>query len=153
MAQTGFSRPALKCLLLSIFIGTQLIYNVVSAVQQSEWALYVCAYIHTRVRVLSHLSCVQLLSTPWTVAHQAPLDSPGKNTGVGCHALPQDIYIYISTLFKILLPYRSSQSRGWSSLCCQQALISCYFIYSSVCMHLNLFIKKFFLCHSSLISS
>ena len=34
------------------------------------------------------LSCVQLLPTPWTVAHQAPLsmgNSPGKNTGVGCH--------------------------------------------------------------------
>ena len=27
--------------------------------------------------------------TPWTVAHQAPLSMgvPGKNTGVGCHAL------------------------------------------------------------------
>ena len=31
--------------------------------------------------------------TAWTVAHQAPLpwDSPGKNTGVGCHALLQGI--------------------------------------------------------------
>ena len=31
---------------------------------------------------------------PWTVAHQAPLsmDSPGKNTGVGCHALLQEIF-------------------------------------------------------------
>ena len=30
-------------------------------------------------------------ATPWTVAHQVPLpwDSPGKNTGVGCHALFQ----------------------------------------------------------------
>ena len=37
-------------------------------------------------------SCLTLL-TPWTVAHQAPLsmDSPGKKTGVGCHALPQEI--------------------------------------------------------------
>ena len=35
--------------------------------------------------MLSHFSCVQLLATMWTVAHQAPLtmDSPGKNTGVG----------------------------------------------------------------------
>jgi len=33
------------------------------------------------------LSRIQLFATPWTVAHQAPLsmDSPGKNTGVGCH--------------------------------------------------------------------
>ena len=30
------------------------------------------------------LSCVQLLATLWTVAHQAPLsDFPGKNTGIG----------------------------------------------------------------------
>ena len=32
-----------------------------------------------------------LFATPWTVARQAPLSmgSPGKNTGVGCHALLQ----------------------------------------------------------------
>ena len=37
--------------------------------------------------LLSHFSRVQLCATPWTAAHQAPCpwDSPGKNTGVGCH--------------------------------------------------------------------
>ena len=37
------------------------------------------------------LSCVRLLATPWTAAHQAPpsMDFPGKNTGVGCHFLLQ----------------------------------------------------------------
>ena len=41
------------------------------------------------------LSRVWLFVTPWTVAHQAPLsmDSPGKNTGVGCHALLQGILL------------------------------------------------------------
>ena len=41
--------------------------------------------------MLSHFSRVQLCVTPWTAAHQAPLswDSPGKNTGVGCHFLLQ----------------------------------------------------------------
>ena len=36
-------------------------------------------------------SRVRLLATPWTAAHQAPpsQDSPGKNTGVGCHFLLQ----------------------------------------------------------------
>ena len=40
------------------------------------------------------LSHVQLFATPWTVAHWAPLsmDFPGKNTGVGCHALLQRIF-------------------------------------------------------------
>ena len=37
------------------------------------------------------LSHVQLCATPQTAAHQAPpsWDSPGKNTGVGCHFLLQ----------------------------------------------------------------
>ena len=44
--------------------------------------------------MLSFFSSVQLLVTLWTVALQAPLpwDSPGKNTGVGCHALLQEIF-------------------------------------------------------------
>ena len=41
--------------------------------------------------LLSHFSRVQLCDTPETAAHQAPRpwDSPGKNTGVGCHFLLQ----------------------------------------------------------------
>ena len=43
---------------------------------------------------LSLFSRVQLCATPWTAACQAPLSvgSPGKNTGVGCHALLQGIF-------------------------------------------------------------
>ena len=41
--------------------------------------------------LLSRFSRVQLCATQWTAAHQAPhpWDSPGKNTGVGCHFLLQ----------------------------------------------------------------
>ena len=41
--------------------------------------------------LLSHFSRVQLCVTPQTAAHHAPpsRDSPGKNTGVGCHFLFQ----------------------------------------------------------------
>ena len=41
--------------------------------------------------LLSHLSRAQFCATPQTAAHQAPpsWDSPGKNTGVGCHFLLQ----------------------------------------------------------------
>ena len=41
--------------------------------------------------LLSHFSRVRLCVTPETAAHQAPRpwDSPGKNTGVGCHFLLQ----------------------------------------------------------------
>ena len=45
--------------------------------------------------MLSRFSHVQLFVTPWTTVHQAPLcpwNSPGKNTGVGCHALLQGIF-------------------------------------------------------------
>ena len=41
--------------------------------------------------LLSHFSHVWLCATPETAAHQAPRpwDSPGKNSGVGCHFLLQ----------------------------------------------------------------
>ena len=41
--------------------------------------------------LLSHFSRVRLCVTSETAAHQAtrPWDSPGKNTGVGCHVLLQ----------------------------------------------------------------
>ena len=50
--------------------------------------------------MLSHFSHVQLFVTLWTVAHQAlcSWDSPGKNTGAGCHVLLQKkkkMYIYM----------------------------------------------------------
>ena len=39
------------------------------------------------------LSCVQLFATPWTIARRllCPWDFPGKNTGVDCHLLLQEI--------------------------------------------------------------
>ena len=41
--------------------------------------------------LLSRFSRVRLCATPEMAAHQAPLswDSPGKNTGLGCHFLLQ----------------------------------------------------------------
>ena len=45
--------------------------------------------------VPSHFSRVLFFVTPCTIARQIPLswDSPGKNTGVGCHALLQGIFL------------------------------------------------------------
>ena len=47
-----------------------------------------------KVKVKS-LSRVQLFVSPSTVAYQVPLsmDSPGKNTEVGCHCLLQQIFL------------------------------------------------------------
>ena len=45
--------------------------------------------------VLSHFSRIQLFETLWTVVYQTPRpwDSPGKNTGVVCHAFLQGIFL------------------------------------------------------------
>ena len=45
--------------------------------------------------LLSLFSRIRLCATPETAAHQAlrPWDSPGKNTGVGCHFLLQCIKV------------------------------------------------------------
>ena len=50
--------------------------------------------IHSKP-LLSHFSHVRLCATPETAAHQAPppWDSPGKNTGVGCHFLLQYVKV------------------------------------------------------------
>ena len=44
--------------------------------------------------VLNQFSNVRLFATQWTVATRllCRWDSPGKNTGVGCHALLQGIF-------------------------------------------------------------
>ena len=71
--------------------------------------LYVFAFLihpppYVNACVLSLFSRVWLFATLWIVAHQAPLssipahssilvwDSSGKNTGVGCHTLLQEIF-------------------------------------------------------------
>ena len=42
----------------------------------------------------SCINCVWFFATLWTIAHQVPpWDSPGKNTGVGCYALLQGIFL------------------------------------------------------------
>ena len=56
--------------------------------------LCVCVYlcVCVCVKLFSH---VRLFATPWTVAHQAPLymGFSGKNTGMGCCALLQEIFL------------------------------------------------------------
>ena len=48
--------------------------------------------IHESEHVLSHFSHVPLFETLWTVA-SVHGDSPGKNTGVGCHSFLQRIFL------------------------------------------------------------
>ena len=53
----------------------------------------VAILIPDKVKMKS-LSRVRLFVIPWTVVYQAlqPWDFPGKNTGVGCHFLLQEIF-------------------------------------------------------------
>ena len=50
-----------------------------------------CLLCNRLLLLPSHFSRVRICATPEMAAHQAPLswDSPGKNTGVGCHFLLQ----------------------------------------------------------------
>ena len=59
-----------------------------------------------QVYMLSCFSHIQLFATLWTVAHQALLsmDSSGRNTGVGFHALLQGIFLTLGSNTSILCP-------------------------------------------------
>ena len=46
---------------------------------------YLLKCMYASVHAKSLQSCLTLYE-PMTVAHQAPWNSPGKNTGVGCHS-------------------------------------------------------------------
>ena len=55
---------------------------------------YLLRFTADKACVCSSLLRVQLFVTPWTIAFQAPLwNSPGKNTGVGCHSVLQGIFL------------------------------------------------------------
>ena len=65
------------------------------------------------------LSCVRLFATPWTVPTRplCPWNSPGKNTGVGCHSLFQGIFptqVSCSAGRESELPGKPMQVNGFS---------------------------------------
>ena len=71
-------------------MGTQLFDHIMEASHSQGEAVYCPMHMC----VLSRFSHIRLFVTPWTVACQAPLsmESPCKNTRVGCHFLPQGIF-------------------------------------------------------------
>ena len=67
--------------------------------------MYICVYMYVNINththtyicmcVLGHFSHVRLFVTLWTIQPArllCPWDSPGKNIGMGCHALLQGIF-------------------------------------------------------------
>ena len=67
----------------------------------SFFSVYIDSLISVLLLLLSRFSRVWLCATPETAAHQVPhpWDSPGKNTGVGCHFLLHVYQICISTTY------------------------------------------------------
>ena len=57
--------------------------------------MHVCVHACLILSVVS--DCLQPYG-PWPAWLLCPWDSPGKNTGVGCHFLPQAIGTYISII-------------------------------------------------------
>ena len=79
--------------------------------------------------LLSPFSRVQLCATPQMAAHQAahPWDSPGKNTGVGCHFLLQCMKVKSlsrvrpsatpwTAAHQVSLPMQFSRQEYWSGV-------------------------------------
>ena len=71
--------------------------------------------------LLSRFSRVRLCETPETAAHQAPhlWDSPGKNTGVGCHFLLQCMKVKSLSRVQLfatpwIVAYQAPPSMGFS---------------------------------------
>ena len=78
------------------------------------------AFTLTRWR-WSEVAVVSGSATPWTVAHQAPQNSPGKSTRLGCHfllhVLTRKLCILLHDGKCLLKSFKSSQSPVYCSLC------------------------------------
>ena len=61
----------------------------------NENTFFLTSYKYYDFGCAQSLSHIWLFAAPWTVDCQAPLpwNSPGKNTGVGCHFLLQGIFL------------------------------------------------------------
>ena len=74
-----------------IFLGSKIIADSDCSHEIKRYLLLGKKANTNLLLLLSHFSCVQLCVIPQTAATRLPRpwDSPGKNTGVGCHFLLQ----------------------------------------------------------------
>ena len=96
--------PLSPHLLLTSYISLKICYSWwanIDTILLTKFIVYIrvhslsfILWILTTVWCASCFSHVRLFATLWIIAYQAPLpwDSPGKNAGVGCHALLQRIF-------------------------------------------------------------
>ena len=84
-------------------------------------------YLSVCACALSRFSRIRLFETLWTPARLlCPWDSPGKNTGVGCHALLQGIFLTQGSNQCLLCLLHCRQSRY-----CWAAREACVCLYSN----------------------
>ena len=78
------SADLLRPMSVSSWVFYKHVQQIISMHAMPSWS-------RRHVNMLCH---IQLFVTLWTVAHQAPrsIECPGRNTGVGCHALLQGIF-------------------------------------------------------------
>ena len=90
------------------------------------------------------LSCAWLFATPQTIAHQVPLNFPGKNTGVGCHFLLWGIVLTQGSKLSLLcLPHWLVDSLpAWETRVCVHMPSSGFTVYFTSFYH-GFFIPKF----------
>ena len=84
-----------KCLILGQ--DTKILHAVGHSQKVKKYVYMIYKYVYMIMYIsyiMKSLSHVQLFATPWTVAYRLllPWDFPGKNTGVGCHFLLQEIF-------------------------------------------------------------
>ena len=72
------------------------LHKIQARAQGGQYWIHLDAlFLSIMMLLFGRLSRVRVFETPWTVACTrllSPRDSPGKNTGVGCHFLPQGIF-------------------------------------------------------------
>ena len=127
---------------------------LVSGVQLSDLLIHTCVCVSYSV-----MSDSLQPRGLWPARLLCPCDSLGKNTGVGCHALLQGIFltqglnpgllycrqilyhlshlgsplIHISILFQILFPYQLLQNTEYSSL---HYTVGPYVLYICLCVYM-----------------
>ena len=99
--------------------------------------------------MLSRFSRVRLFATLWTAARQAPLsmDSPGKNTGAGCHAPSRGSFrprerIWVSSLLHWQEFFTTSST--WEVSGVQHSNYTYIHIYTHIYIHTYIFNFRFF---------
>ena len=78
--------------------------------------------------------------TPWTLAHISPVhgEFPGKNTGVGCHFLPQGIFPTQKSSPDLLLGRQIFFSYHWTTwevpyICVLLYIYMCIYMFTCMC--------------------